>query len=69
MKKVSLKCKKNLKIPKGQSIMDKPETQATLGKRHRTKTNRTKSTSQRTKKMSKTDPTKKLGVNPGQYHI
>ena len=38
--------------------MDNPETQATLDTRYRTKANKTKSTKQKTKKMSNTDPTK-----------
>ena len=39
--------------------MDNPETLATMGNtRHRTKTNKTKITTQKTKKMSNTDPTK-----------
>ena len=38
--------------------MDNPETLSTLGTRHRTKTNKTKNTTQKTKKMSNTDPTK-----------
>jgi len=33
--------------------------------RHRTKTNKTKNTTQKTKAMSNTDPTKNQGVNPG----
>jgi len=33
---------KDSRKPKGQSIMDNPETQVTLGTRHRTKTNKTK---------------------------
>ena len=51
--------------PKGQSGMDNPHTHAPLGTRHRTKTNKTKNTTQKTKGMSNTDPTKKPEVNPG----
>jgi len=38
--------------------MENPETQAILGTRNRTKTNKTKNTTQKTKKMSNMDPTK-----------
>jgi hypothetical protein len=42
--------------------MDNPETQATLGTRHRTKTNKTTNTIKNTKKMRNTDtpPQKKI---------
>jgi len=36
--------------------MDNPDTQAKLGTRHRTKTNKTKTTTQKSKKMSNMDP-------------
>jgi hypothetical protein len=36
--------------------MDNPETLATLSTRLRMKTNKTKNTTQKTKKMSNTDP-------------
>jgi hypothetical protein len=39
--------------------MDNPKTQATLGTRHRTKTNRRKNSTQKTKKMRNTDTTRK----------
>jgi len=38
--------------------MENPETKETLGTRQRTKTNKLKTTTQRTKKMSNTDRTK-----------
>ena len=44
--------------------MNNSETQATLDTRHRMKTNKIK-TQQKTKKMSNTDTTKNLWVNPG----
>jgi len=44
--------------------MDNPETQATLGTRHRTKTNKIKM-QQKTKKMINTETTKNMWVNPG----
>jgi hypothetical protein len=47
---------------------DNPETQATLGTRHRTKTNKIKM-QQKTKKMINTDTTKYLGVNPGDQQL
>jgi hypothetical protein len=45
--------------------MDNPETQTTLGTRHRTKTNKMKTTTQKTKKMSNTNHAKIAGRNPG----
>jgi hypothetical protein len=39
--------------------MDNPETHVALGTTHGTKTNKTKNTTQKTKKMSNMDPTKK----------
>ena len=51
----------------GISTMDNPETQATVGTRHRTKTNKAKM-QQKTKKMSNTETTKNLGVGPGVQH-
>ena len=39
--------------------MDDSETQATLGTRHRTKINKTKNTTEKTKRMIKTDLQKK----------
>ena len=44
--------------------MDNPETQATLGTRHRTKTNKTTNTIKNTKKMRNTDtpPQKKIKI-------
>jgi hypothetical protein len=48
--------------------MDNLETQATLGTRHRTKTNKIKM-QQKTKKMINTDTTKHLGVNPGDQQL
>ena len=39
--------------------MDKPGTKTTLVTRHRTKINKTKNTTQKTKMMSITDPAKK----------
>ena len=49
---------------KGQPRTDNPETQATLSTRHRMKTNKTKNTTQKTKKMSNTNPPNKTGMNP-----
>ena len=47
--------------------MDNPESQETLGKRHTTKTNNTKDTTQKTKRMSNMDPNKENTiVNPGR---
>jgi hypothetical protein len=45
-------------------ITDNPETRTTLGRKHRTKTNNViQPTTEKAKKMSKTDPnTNKLGV-------
>ena len=43
--------------------MNNSETQATLGARHRTKTNNIKNTTQKTKKMNTTDPTENSGIN------
>jgi len=43
--------------------MDNPEIKATLDTRHRTKTNKTKTITQKTKKMSNPDPTKIPWVN------
>jgi hypothetical protein len=40
--------------------MDNPETRATLDTRYKTKTSRTKNTTQKTTKMSNTKPTKKI---------
>ena len=42
--------------------MDNPETRATFGTRHRTKNNKTtaENTTHKTKKMSNTDPTKRI---------
>ena len=51
--------------PKEKSRMDNPETQTTLGTRHRTKTNKMKTTTQKTKKMSNTNHAKITGRNPG----
>jgi hypothetical protein len=48
--------------------MDNLETQATLGTRHRTKTNKIKM-QQKTKKMINTDTIKYLGVNPGDQQL
>jgi hypothetical protein len=45
--------------------MDNPHTHATLDTRHKTKTNKTKNTTQKIKKMSNTDPTQNPEVNPG----
>jgi len=42
--------------------MDNREISAILGTRHRTKTNKAKNTTQKTKKVSNTDPTKILEV-------
>ena len=36
--------------PKGQSKMDNPQTQVTLGSRHRMKTNKTKSATRKLKR-------------------
>ena len=44
---------------------DNPELQATLGTRHRTKMNNVEITTQKTKKMSITDPTTTRGVCTG----
>jgi hypothetical protein len=44
--------------------MGNPETHATLGTIHRTKTNKTKTTTQKSKKMSNTDPIKIPELNP-----
>jgi len=38
-----------------------------LGTRHRTKTNKTKNTTQKNNKMSNTDSTKQLEVNPDAH--
>jgi len=38
--------------------MDDPETWTTLGTRHRMKTNKTKHSTQKTKKITNTDPIK-----------
>ena len=40
--------------------MDNLEILATFGTRHRTKTNKTKNATQKTNRMSNTDPTKNL---------
>ena len=48
--------------------MDNLETPATSGTRHRTKTNKI-NLQQKTKKMSNTDTTKNLGVNPGVQQL
>ena len=45
---------------------DNQEIQATLGTRHRMKTNK-KTTTQKTKNISNTDPTKKSGLNPAAH--
>ena len=48
--------------------MDNLETWATLGTRHRMKTNKTKQKKQKNKKMCNTDSTKtRKGVNPGAH--
>jgi hypothetical protein len=53
-----------LRKPKGQLRMDNPETQETLDRRHRKKTNNTETnTTPKTKKINNTDPTKS-GVIP-----
>jgi len=44
--------------------MDIAETQATLGTRHRAKTNITKNTAQKTKKIRNTDTTNKTMGEP-----
>jgi hypothetical protein len=44
--------------------MNKPETQVTLDTRHRTKKNKTRSTTLKTKNVSNTDPTKNNGGKP-----
>ena len=54
--------------------MDSPETQSTLGTAHKTQNEDTKKkrkqkqkpkkATQKTKKMSNMDPTKKIGMNP-----
>jgi len=44
--------------------MDNPETQATLGTIHRTKTKQNKTTTQKSKKRSNTGPIKIPGFNP-----
>jgi hypothetical protein len=41
-----------MKSPETQSTMKSPETQSALGIRHRTETNKAKTTTQGTKKMS-----------------
>jgi hypothetical protein len=46
------------------SKMDNPNTQATLGTRHRTKKNSTYNTTQTIKMMINTDPMQKPGVHP-----
>jgi hypothetical protein len=48
----------------GKSRKDNPETQTTLGTRHRTKTNKTKNTKHKTKQMNKME-CPKTGMNPG----
>jgi hypothetical protein len=45
------------------SKMDNPNTQATLGTRHRTKRNSTYNTTQKIKMMINTDPMQKPGVH------
>ena len=45
---------------KNTSRMDNLEILATFGTRHRTKTNKTKNATQKTNRMSNTDPTKTL---------
>jgi hypothetical protein len=49
---------------KGQWIMDNPETRATMGTMHRTKTKQNKKHSIE-EKMNNTDPTRKPEANPG----
>ena len=49
--------------------MNNRETLATIDTRHKTKTNKTKNTSQKTKNMSNVDSTNKTGVNPGAREI
>jgi hypothetical protein len=44
--------------PKGQSRIDNSETRAILCTKHRTKTNKSKNTTQKTKTMSNSEPTK-----------
>ena len=45
--------------------MNNPETQVTLGTRHRTKTNKAHHTTQKTKKKINTDPT----IKPEQFQL
>ena len=45
--------------------MDNPVIQETLDTKYRKKTNQAKYTTLKTKKMSNTEPTIKLGMNPG----
>ena len=47
--------------------MDNPQTQATLCTKQRMTRNKPKNTTQKTKKISKTDPTKKTGMNTGAH--
>ena len=54
---------KRQRKPKVPLIMDELETQVTAAVKHRDKTN--KINKHNTEKMSKMDPTKKQGVNPG----
>jgi len=54
----------------GQSRMDNPETLATLSTQDprrslKNENDNNRNTTQKTRKMSNTVPTKKLGVNPG----
>ena len=45
---------------KGRLRINNPETRATLCTRHRMKTNKTTTTTQKTKKMNNTDPIKNM---------
>jgi hypothetical protein len=47
--------------------MGNPETKATIGTRHRTKTNKTKRHKQKTKMSSNMNLTYKLRVNPDAH--
>ena len=52
-----MKLNKRQRKPKGQSIMDNSDIQATMDRTYRMKTNKTKNTTQKTKKKTpKTSP-------------
>ena len=49
--------------------MDKTETQAASGIRHGTKTNKTKTTTQKARNMSNNGPHKNIAVNPCAHEV